>query len=97
MRLALIVGGLPRPAIQIRVAGRDGRLVGRVDLGYPESAVLIEFDGAIKYAGTDRATSGRTGRGPHEVVIAEKRREDRLRDLGFTVVRFAWSDLGDPA
>ena len=30
-------------------------------------------------------------------MIAEKRREDRLRDLGFTVVRFAWSDLRDPA
>ena len=62
MRLALIVGGLPRPAIQIRVVGPDGRLVGRVDLGYPESAVLIEFDGAIKYAGNRPRSSGRAGR-----------------------------------
>ncbi len=88
VRLALIVGGLPRPALQIRVIAPDGRFVGRVDLGYPELGVLIEFDGAIKYGGSIRSSgregegSGRPGRQPHEVVIAEKRREDRLRDLG---------------
>ena len=43
-----------------------------------------EADGTTKYA--DR-----------EVLIAEKRREDRLRALGLQVVRWTWQDLArDP-
>ena len=38
----------------------------------------------------------RPGQPPEEVVIAEKRREDLLRSLGYTVVRFVWSDLANP-
>jgi len=31
------------------------------------------------------------------VVVAEKLREDRLRDLGYLIVRLVWSELADPA
>ena len=92
LRLILADQGLPAPVLQIRVLDRDGVLVGRVDLGYPDLGVLIEFDGMVKYR-----KPFRDGERPEDVVIAEKRREDRLRSLGYTVVRFVWSDLADPA
>ncbi|NUR15498.1 MAG: hypothetical protein HOQ13_04210, partial [Dermatophilaceae bacterium] len=31
-----------------------------------------------------------------EVVFAEKKREDRIRTLGYEVVRLTWDDLRDP-
>jgi hypothetical protein len=53
---------------------------------------LGEFDGRWKYAvppGTDAEAAAR-------VVWAEKRREDRLRAAGYSVVRWAWEDLFAP-
>jgi hypothetical protein len=35
------------------------------------------------------------GQTPHEALIAEKRREDRVRELGWQVVRWTWADLAD--
>lgn len=42
--------------------------------------VLVEFDGKVKY--DDR-----------NALFAEKRREDALRRLGWSVLRFVWADL----
>lgn len=60
--------------------------VGRVDF-LVGGRVVIEFDGAQKYAGLDGK----------EALVAEKRREDRLRALGYRVVRLTWPDLEDAA
>jgi len=90
-RLVLHQGGLPAPHLQVQIYAQDGTFLGRVDLGYPELGVLIEFDGKVKYQ-----QPFRPGQTPAEVVIAEKLREDRLRALGYVVVRFVWSDLADP-
>ena len=49
-------------------------------------AGVVEFDGAVKYAGAD-------GR---DALVAEKRREDELRALGYEVVRLVWADLSRP-
>jgi very-short-patch-repair endonuclease len=49
------------------------------------SKVVIEFDGKVKYRDGDGDT-----------LFQEKRREDRLRRLGYTVIRVTWSDLGRP-
>ncbi|WP_109473765.1 hypothetical protein [Ornithinimicrobium cavernae] len=49
--------------------------------------VIVEFDGLVKYAGLD-------GR---RALAAEKMREDRLRRLGYAVVRLTWRDLDNPA
>lgn len=63
------------------------RFVGRVDLKVKGAMVVIEFDGEIKYGkDTDAVTA----------VLAEKKREERIRDLGYTVVRVTWSDLHNP-
>lgn len=91
-RAVLHRAGLPEPRLQIRIYAPDGRFVGRVDLGYPELGLLIEFDGLIKYSKLLRPEQR-----PHDVVIAEKQREDLLRDLGYLVIRLVWSDLTDPA
>lgn len=90
-RLALHQCGLPTPVLQVRIYAPDGTFLGRVDLGYPELGVLIEFDGRVKYK-----RPLRPGQTPEDVVIEEKLREDRLRALGYVIVRFVWSDLDDP-
>ncbi|NHA69405.1 type IV toxin-antitoxin system AbiEi family antitoxin domain-containing protein [Phycicoccus flavus] len=83
-RLALVDAGLEvRP--QVAVHGDDGQLVGRVDLLVGER-VVVEFDGAVKYAGAQ-------GR---DALVAEKHREDALRELGYVVVRVTWADLLRP-
>lgn len=52
----------------------------RVDFLLDAARVIVEFDGRGKY------------KTPAD-VFAEKQREDRLRELGYEVVRFVWSDL----
>lgn len=74
------------PESQVTVRAEDGRVVGRVDL-LVEGRVVVEFDGAVKYGGAE-------GR---EALVAEKRREDELRSLGYVVVRVTWADLEDPS
>ena len=89
-RLLLVAGGLPAPEAQIEVFDPDGTFLGRCDLGWPEDAVMLEFDGRVKY----QPRTG--GRSPSETVFAEKVREDGLRACGVTVVRVVWSDLSTP-
>ncbi len=81
-RLILVSAGMPVRS-QVKVVDRGA--VARVDLLVGER-VVVEFDGAVKYA------DDRTGR----VLFDEKRREDRLRELGFEVVRVTWADLAHP-
>ena len=80
-RIAFERLGLPQPRQQVDV--RDGfGLIGRVDFLWDEYRTVGEFDGRIKYEGETK-----------ESLYAEKRREDRLREAGFEVVRFGWSDV----
>lgn len=44
-RLVLIDAGLPTPQTQIRVFNAYGDLIGRIDMGYEEFRVGIEYDG----------------------------------------------------
>ncbi|KRE62145.1 hypothetical protein ASG78_03585 [Nostocoides sp. Soil756] len=70
---------------QVRVYDTDGGLVARVDFLVDGTRVVVEFDGKVKYADGDPS-----------VLWAEKRREDRLRRLGYVVVRVTWADLERP-
>ena len=47
-----------------------------------------EFDGKIKYG-----RMLKSGQAIEDVLFAEKRREDALRDLGWQIVRWLWADL----
>jgi hypothetical protein len=74
------------PQVELRDAG--GRVIARVDFLDRAHGLVVEFDGASKYAG------GGTGQA---ALVAEKIREDAIRRLGYRVLRLVWSDLLDPA
>ena len=85
--------GSPRLSCSSGVFAPDGRFVGRSDFGWPDFGVLGEFDGKAKYGELLR----RPGQSAEEVLIAaENRREDRLRELGWMVIRWMWQDLTRP-
>jgi hypothetical protein len=85
-RLALLFAGLPKPELQVEIHDRAG-LIGRVDAWYEEAAVAIELDGRVKYF------DPRGGSSSGEVLWKEKRREDRMRDVGVRFVRIADEDI----
>lgn len=67
------------------------------DLVLEEERVVIEFDGMVKYGrSADLVDHFGELLHPGEVVTREKRREDRIRDLDWVVVRVTWADLADP-
>lgn len=91
-RVVFWQAGLAAPDPQYRVCTPDGRFLGRCDFGWPEFGVLGEFDGKKKYGRLLR----KPGQTAEDVLIAEKRREERLRAQGWVVVRWMWSDLYHP-
>ncbi|ONI67389.1 hypothetical protein BWI15_30115 [Kribbella sp. ALI-6-A] len=84
LRVQMHEQGLPRPVLQASFEDGAG-FIGRVDFYFPEMSTVVEFDGLTKYAA-----------GSAEVLVSEKRREDRLRGLGLEVVRVTWSELKSP-
>lgn len=68
---------------QVRITDERGGFVARVDFLLERDRVVVEFDGLAKY--------GQAGD-----LAAEKLREDRLRELGYEVVRLTWADLDRP-
>jgi hypothetical protein len=87
-RARLVLGSLDlgTPRCQVEIRTEDGFLIGRVDFLYEQQRTVVEFDGLVKYGGAE-------GR---QVLVAEKRREDLLRDLGYEVVRVTWAELDRP-
>lgn len=90
-RIEIVRAGFPPPGLQIEFRDAQG-LIGFTDFFWPEFRLIGEFDGLGKYLGEEYLA----GRTTAEVVVAEKRREDRLRALGFTVVRWEWADILSP-
>lgn len=84
--------GCEIPELQHSVSDMNGS-IGVVDFYWPEQHLIGEFDGAMKYV--DRESMG--GRTATQVVIDEKRREDRMRATGRGFVRWGWSEANDPA
>jgi len=82
--------GFEIPTLQERFAFADGGHADS-DFCWRSSHLLGEFDGAVKYL------DGRLRDGLHadEVVVREKIREDRLRALGLTVIRWVWDVVLD--
>lgn len=71
-------GGLPASVSQFPVADVAGPFA-RVDHCWPDRWTVAEADGALKYVEPG-------------ALFEEKRREDRLRELGFEVVRYTWDE-----
>ena len=83
---------LPMPVAQYEIRDRSGRLLARLDFAWPEHGVYLEFDGRVKYEKLLRP-----GQSASDVVFAEKRREDLVRELtGWICLRITWADLADP-
>ncbi|KZS51216.1 hypothetical protein A4G26_20110 [Mycobacterium kansasii] len=73
-RLVLIDAGLPRPQTQLRVFDEYGDFVARIDMGYEELRVGIEYDGPQHW--TDPEQRDR-----------DIDRYTALLDLGWTIIR----------
>jgi hypothetical protein len=79
VRLRVVLAGLPEPVVQYDVFDASGRFVARVDLAYPKARVALEYDGDHH---RERATFQR-----------DAVRLNRLRLLGWTVLRFTSDDV----
>ena len=85
-RLRLIGAGLAPTELQVEISV-GGRLVAVADAWYEDAAVVVEFDGRVKYTDPWR------GKTPQQVLWDEKRREDELRALDIRVVRVVDADV----
>lgn len=71
--------GLPLPSFQHQV-WHAGRFVARVDAAYAEAKLAIEVDGFEAHSSP-------------EAFQRDRARQNRLVNLGWTVLRFTWSDV----
>ncbi len=76
---------LPPPELQFELFDPDGVFVARSDFAWPELRLVGEVDGKTKYGSLLRP-----GQNPVDAIMAEKRREESIRQLGFWVVRWDW-------
>jgi hypothetical protein len=90
-RALMHVLGLPAPVLQYVFQDHEG-FIARTDFFWPDARVIGEFDGDAKYL-DDVLLAGRS---TQEAILAEKKREDRLRALGYNVVRWDWKTLSTP-
>jgi hypothetical protein len=81
-RILLLAAGLPRPIAQIRIDDDYGRPVYRLDMGWPQCRVAIEYDGAQHW--TDPAQRAR-----------DIERLEFLAAREWTIVRVSWLQLRD--
>ncbi|MCV7068656.1 DUF559 domain-containing protein [Mycolicibacterium farcinogenes] len=80
LRLLLVRGGLPRPVTQIPVADELGRVRRRIDMGWPEWMVGVEYDGGQHWTSPE----------DHENDIV---RLEFLASRGWTIVRVSARQL----
>jgi hypothetical protein len=79
VRVALVRAGLaPVPQYEVVV---DGRLLARVDLGWPEHKVALEYEGAYHFDGSQ--------------IVRDDARYARLEAAGWLVIRVTAIDLRD--
>lgn len=79
-----VLAGLPVPECQVRFRVGPAQEV-RVDFYWPEFALVGECDGQIKYDGTFGP--------PEEAWVDQNVREQALRDLGLSVVRWTAKEI----
>ncbi len=76
-RLALVDAGLPEPEVQVSADPSD-RYTPVADLGYRDLKIAIQYDGQHHRTAEQQA--------------ADVYRDDRFRELGWTLVRLTWLD-----
>ena len=89
--------GVELPESQVSVHDQRGRFLGRVDGLWRDDATVAEADGRGKYLG-QFDPDGASAEAAARAVVAEKVREDRMRDCGLEFVRWDLAGmLRDPA
>ena len=79
LRLLLILAGLRPPRTQGSLRDEYGLFLARPDLYYPDARLAIEYDGASH----------------RESLAADNRRQNRLIDAGYRLLRFTAGDVLD--
>ncbi len=77
LRLLLVKHGLPRPRVQVSLYDGAGMFLARTDLYYPHSRLAIEYDGMNH----------------RSRLAADNRRQNRLLEAGYRLLRFTASDI----
>jgi hypothetical protein len=77
LRMILVLGGLPRPQVQVELHDAGGRFLGRPDLFYPRARLAIEYD----------------GENHRDRLVADNRRQNRLQRAGYTMLRYTAPDV----
>jgi len=79
LRLLLVLKGLPRPSAQVSLFSASGVFLARPDLYYPSHRLGIEYDGAVH----------------RDSLAADNRRQNRLVEAGYRLLRFTAGDILD--
>ena len=77
LRLLLVLARLPRPLAQITLRDEDGHFVGRPDFYYPNHRLALEYDGSTH----------------RENLTGDNRRQNRLVNAGYRLLRFTAADV----
>jgi very-short-patch-repair endonuclease len=77
LRWLLLQAELPHPPVQHNLHDSTGRLVGRADMYYPSSRLVIEYDGDNH----------------RERLVDDNRRQNLIANAGFRVLRFTAADV----
>jgi very-short-patch-repair endonuclease len=77
LRLLLVMARLPRPLAQVSLYDEAGEFLGRPDFYYPLHRLALEYDGA----------------GHRENLTGDNRRQNRLVDAGYRLLRFTAADV----
>ena len=90
-RVSMARAGLPVPELQAEIIASHG-WVATSDFGWRGQRLAGEVDGKTKY--TDLLREGETA---GDAVLADKRREEDIRQAGWWVTRWGWAEAWDPA
>ncbi|MET7965841.1 type IV toxin-antitoxin system AbiEi family antitoxin domain-containing protein [Micromonospora sp. NPDC005305] len=82
-RLRCVDGRIPPDALQVEVRDGDGYLLGVGDLAWRAARVIAEADGRRVHGGPS-------------ALFADRHRQNRLANAGWTVLRFTWADTLRP-
>jgi very-short-patch-repair endonuclease len=77
LRLLLVLARLPRPHAQVSLYDEFGDFLGRPDLYYPHQRLALEYDGSTH----------------RENLTGDNRRQNRLVDAGYRLLRFTAADV----
>jgi very-short-patch-repair endonuclease len=77
LRMILVMARLPRPQAQVTLRNEAGHFLGRPDFYYPLHRLAIEYDGAQH----------------RENLTGDNRRQNRLVDAGYRLLRFTAADV----